>query len=143
MVRFPGNILEAGLIFALWYYGMLKKKSVKQIAGETGICIAGYLAALVAELFLVSLFYGSFAGYDCGSDRDIRECLRLYAGGNAVVYIKRIRTWDAVDALYVFVCVAGCSVYGDPGRKISAAAESCLLPVHPGAVFCTWKVGHV
>ncbi len=58
MTRFPGNGLEAALIFALWYYGMLKRKGVKQIAGETGLCIAGYLAALAMMLAAASLFYG-------------------------------------------------------------------------------------
>lgn len=106
MVRFPGNILEAGLIFALWYYGMLKKKSVKQIAGETGICIAGYLAALVAELFLVSLFYGSFA---------LRDMIAGVIGisGNASDYTLGEMLLSILSAyghgmqwmLYMFLCV--------------------------------------
>lgn len=58
-VRFPGNILEAGLIVAVWYYGALKKKKLKEIAGETGICAGGYLASFFAMLILLSVSYGT------------------------------------------------------------------------------------
>ena len=60
-VRFPGNVLEAALIIAVWYYGALKKKSVKKIASETGICILGYLGAFLVMLAGISLFYGADA----------------------------------------------------------------------------------
>ena len=60
-VRFPGNVLECGLILALWYYGALKRKPAKQIAGETGLCIAGYLAAFLVMLGAVSIFAGAGA----------------------------------------------------------------------------------
>lgn len=58
-VRFPGNVLEAGLIVAVWYYGALKKKKLKEIARETGICIAGYLTSLLAMLLILSVSYGT------------------------------------------------------------------------------------
>lgn len=61
LVRFPNNILEAGLILALWYYGWLKRKPAKQIAGETGLCMAGYLASFAIMIGIVSVFYGSMA----------------------------------------------------------------------------------
>ncbi|MDE7334021.1 MAG: hypothetical protein K2O16_17700 [Lachnospiraceae bacterium] len=57
-VRFPGNVLEAGLIVAVWYYGSLKKKPVKQIAGETGLCMAGYFAAFLLMFAVISGIYG-------------------------------------------------------------------------------------
>lgn len=60
-VRFPGNVLEAVLIIAVWYYGALKKKSVRKIMQETGICILGYLAAFLVMLGIVSAFYGMSA----------------------------------------------------------------------------------
>ena len=40
-------------------YDKLDEILEEQIAGETGICMAGYLAALVLMLLVVSLFYGS------------------------------------------------------------------------------------
>lgn len=60
-VRFPGNVLEAGLILAVWYYGALKKKKFQEIARETGICIAGYLVSFLAMLLILSVSYGADA----------------------------------------------------------------------------------
>ncbi len=59
MVRFPGNVLEAGLILAVWYYGILKGKTVKALARETGICLLGYLLSFLMLLLAASLLYGS------------------------------------------------------------------------------------
>ncbi len=58
LVRFPGNVLEAGLILALWYYGILKKKPALQMAKETGLCAAGYLAAFLTGIAVISAVYG-------------------------------------------------------------------------------------
>lgn len=58
MARFPGNVLEAGLILALWYYGFLKRKTVKALLKETGICLLGYLLSFFGLLIVVSLLYG-------------------------------------------------------------------------------------
>ena len=58
-VRFPGNSLECALIIALWYYGALKRKPPKQIAGETGLCIAGYLTSFLIMLGAVHIFGGA------------------------------------------------------------------------------------
>lgn len=60
-VRFPNNILEVGLIVAVWYYGALKKKPFKEIARETGLCVAGYLAAFLVMLGVISVFCGTDA----------------------------------------------------------------------------------
>ena len=59
MARFPGNVLEAGLILAAWYYGLLKRKTVKALAKETGICLLGYLSSFLALLLSATLLYGS------------------------------------------------------------------------------------
>ena len=56
-VRFP-NVLEAGLILALWYYGWIKKKTFMTILKETGLCLAGYVLALVAMFAVISFNYG-------------------------------------------------------------------------------------
>ena len=60
-VRFPNNILEASLIVAVWYYGILKKKPFKRTLGETGLCIAGYLFSFAVMLGIISALYGSGA----------------------------------------------------------------------------------
>ncbi len=59
MARFPGNVLETGLILAAWYYGLLKRKTVKALAKETGICLLGYLSFFLALLLAATLLYGS------------------------------------------------------------------------------------
>ena len=58
-VRFPNNGLEVLLILALWYYGYLKKKTVAEIAKETGLCVAGYAAGFVVVLAGMMLLYGT------------------------------------------------------------------------------------
>ena len=60
-VRFP-NLTEAVLIVALWGYGILKRKKLKQVAKETGLCLLGYVGAVVVFLGYISLRYG-FSSY--------------------------------------------------------------------------------
>lgn len=57
-VRFPGNVLEAALILALWYYGYIKKKSFKEVMKETGLCVAGYVGALLTVFVIITFKYG-------------------------------------------------------------------------------------
>ena len=58
-VRFPNNGLEVLLILTLWYYGYLKKKTLAEIAKETGLCVAGYAAGFVVVLAGMTLLYGT------------------------------------------------------------------------------------
>ncbi|MGN0388684.1 MAG: hypothetical protein ACI4ER_07685 [Suilimivivens sp.] len=60
-VRVP-NVLETLLIVTLWYYGARKKKSFENIAKETGLCVAGFLAAQAVMFLVMSLLYG-FGAY--------------------------------------------------------------------------------
>lgn len=106
LVRFPNNILEAGLILALWYYGWLKRKPAKQIAGETGLCVAGYLASFAVMMGIVSIFYGSMA---------LRDMVMgvLNISGNASDYTLGEMLLAILSAyghglrwmLYLFLCV--------------------------------------
>lgn len=57
MVRFP-NLTEAALVCSVWYYGFLQKKRGKDVAQETGICLAGYLAGIGAVIISVAVKYG-------------------------------------------------------------------------------------
>ncbi|MCR5501815.1 MAG: hypothetical protein K6F53_02270 [Lachnospiraceae bacterium] len=56
-VRFPGNGLEVLLIFALWYYGVLRKKAFREILKETGLCVAGYVSAFILLILVMSVCY--------------------------------------------------------------------------------------
>lgn len=61
LVRFPGNVLEVSLILAVWYYGGLKRKPMRQILKETGLCIAGYGVSFGAVLGVILALYGGGA----------------------------------------------------------------------------------
>lgn len=56
-VRVP-NILEVSMIVALWFYGAIKKKSFEEILKETGLCVAGFLAAQAVMFGVMSFLYG-------------------------------------------------------------------------------------
>lgn len=56
-VRFP-NLTEAALILALWYYGALQRKRIKDVVQETGICLIGYLTGAGLVLLSVAAQYG-------------------------------------------------------------------------------------
>ncbi len=106
MVRFPNNALEAGLILALWYYGGLKKKPVKKIARETGLCIAGYVVAFAVMVASVSLFYGTGAFGDmitgvfgmAGSASD-------YTLGEMLLAVLSAYGHGFKWMLYMFLCI--------------------------------------
>ena len=57
LVRFP-NLAEMALIVALWYYGMLMHKRLKDVVQETGVCLLGYLAGIGFILIGVCAKYG-------------------------------------------------------------------------------------
>ena len=56
-VRIP-NLAEMALIVGLWYYLGMKKQKFAQIAGKTGVCLAGYLSGLAIPLSGVLAQYG-------------------------------------------------------------------------------------
>lgn len=60
-VRFS-NLVQAGLILALWFYGFICSKKVSEILKETGFCILGYAGAFGGYLVLMSALYG-FSDY--------------------------------------------------------------------------------
>jgi hypothetical protein len=59
-VRNP-NICEVALIVCLWYYGVLRHKSGKQIMRETLLCVAGYLGAIAVMTVIMMIHYGANA----------------------------------------------------------------------------------
>ncbi|MCM1048760.1 MAG: hypothetical protein NC433_10065 [Clostridiales bacterium] len=56
-VRFS-NLMEAGLIVAVWAYGVICHKKIKKVIRETGFCILGYIGAVIIWLGYISLRYG-------------------------------------------------------------------------------------
>ena len=56
------NLPEAGLILAVWYFGIINKKKLSLIIKDTALCMLGYVAALVVFLGFISLRYG-FGNY--------------------------------------------------------------------------------
>lgn len=105
-VRFPNNGLEVLLVLALWYYGILKKKEPKAVAKETGLCVAGYAAAFVLILLMLTLRYGSgtfatmvsgvFGMADSASD---------YTFGEMLLAILDAYLHGAKWMLYMVICV--------------------------------------
>ncbi len=56
-VRMP-NAVECMLILALWYYGLLMKKTLPEVVRETLVCIGGYLAGFLIPVIVMSAMYG-------------------------------------------------------------------------------------
>ena len=63
MVRFP-NVVEAGLILAVWFYGGLEKKKIRQIIKETFLCMLGYFTGILIPMISIVLIYGFNAYFD-------------------------------------------------------------------------------
>ncbi|MDR0221226.1 MAG: hypothetical protein LBI54_07485, partial [Lachnospiraceae bacterium] len=59
-VRTP-NILEAALIFCLWYYAWLRRKKRSVVVRETLLCLAGYLGAVVVMSVPMIIHLGASA----------------------------------------------------------------------------------
>ena len=57
-VRFPGNGLEVLLIFALWYYGVIRKEDFSKVFKQTMLCLLGYVISFGLILLALSLSYG-------------------------------------------------------------------------------------
>ena len=60
LTRLP-NILECGLIIVVFYYGMLREQSWKEIWTDVAYCVGGFLTAFLAGLLVISLQFGADA----------------------------------------------------------------------------------
>lgn len=69
-VRFS-NLVQTGLILAVWAYGLLCRKKFSRVLKETGWCILGYAGGLGVFLLLMSAIYGL--------ENYIQGILRLFA----------------------------------------------------------------
>ncbi|MDO4294184.1 MAG: hypothetical protein Q4C65_13280 [Eubacteriales bacterium] len=57
LTRLP-NILECGLILAVFYYGFMKKKAAYEIWKDVGVCVLGFLAAFAAGFAAICIQFG-------------------------------------------------------------------------------------
>lgn len=62
-VRFS-NLLQAGLILAVWYYAFLTGKKRSRVWKMTGLCVLGYLGAYGALLLFLALRHGPGAYWE-------------------------------------------------------------------------------
>lgn len=56
-VRFS-NLVQMGLILAVWGYGVIDRKKLRRVLQQTGFCIAGYAGALGTFLGIMAWKYG-------------------------------------------------------------------------------------
>lgn len=105
-VRFPGNVLEAALILALWYYGSVKKKPLKEIMKETGLCVAGYVGALLVIFFVLSFCYGFGAyGEMISGVFGMTESASDYTFGEMILSILDAYFHGFKWMLYMILCI--------------------------------------
>ena len=106
LARFPGNALETGLILAVWYYGLLKRKPVKKMAGETGLCVLGYLGAFLVTLLGVVALYGWAAPGDMiAGVLGMSESASDYTLGEMVLAILDAYLHGFQWMLYMILCI--------------------------------------
>lgn len=106
LARFPGNVLEAGLIVSVWYYGSLKRKTGKQIARETGLCAAGYFAALLAVMGMMGARYGAGVfGEIIGGVFGISRSASDYTLGEMLLAIMDAYSHGFQWMLYMLLCI--------------------------------------
>lgn len=142
-VRFS-NLVQMGLILALWAYGFFERQSVREIAKKTGWCILGYLGGLLIFLLPIGILYG-FSDYAAGIARlfSMTEIAEDYAPGGMLsgavsVYLEpETRYWIK---RFGMVLAAGTAVFLPlPGRFVRAkkAAGGILT-----AVLFVWLLKH-
>ncbi len=104
-VRVP-NVLEAVLIVAVWYYGAKKKKSFEKLAKETGLCIAGFLAAQAVMFIILSVLYGISAyGEMIGGLFGMSDSASDYTLGEMLLSILSAYGKGFKWMLYMILCI--------------------------------------
>lgn len=91
-VRFS-NLLQAGLILAVWYYAFLSGKKFSEALKKTGFCMLGYFGAYGMLLLILALRYGP--------GRYWEGVLRLFAmTEHAKDYKAGSMLWNMAKAYY-------------------------------------------
>lgn len=104
-VRVP-NVLEVSLIAAVWYYGAKKKKSFEKLAKETGLCVAGFLAAQAVMFIVMSALYGIGAyGEMIGGLFGMSDSASDYTLGEMILSILSAYEKGFKWMLYMILCI--------------------------------------
>ena len=121
-VRFS-NLPEMAFILAVWGYGIICRKRLKQVAKETGLCILGYGAAVFIWLAWISVRYGFF-NYVTGIRRlfPMTETAADYQANAMLKGIIKYYTdnlyWVSRIGVLLGVCVILSALLPDAWKKI-------------------------
>lgn len=133
LTRLP-NILECGLIVAVFYYDILRKKEGKELWKDVGVCVAGFAAAFLAGFAAISIQFG-LSAY-----KDMLAGLSGYSSTDATyspfsmitsVLGAYMTSFKWVLLLVVAAAMGGVLFVLAPGRfeKVKMALYLCMLPV--------------
>lgn len=133
LTRLP-NLLECGLIVAVFYYGIVKKKPAKEIWKDVGVCAAGFAAAFAAGLLAISFQFGfdaygkmlaGLSGYS-GTDASYSPFSMLTS-----VFGSYVRSFKWVLLIVVAASMGTAMLLVFPGKleKTKRALYLCMLPV--------------
>ena len=105
-VRFPGNGLEVLLIFALWYYGVIRKEDFSLVFKQTMLCLLGYVISFGLILLALSLSYGTGTfGTMIAGVFGISSANSEYTFGQMLLMILDAYWHGFRWALYMIICV--------------------------------------
>lgn len=105
-VRFPGNGLEVLLIFALWYYGVIRKEEFSLVFKQTMLCLLGYVISFGLILLALSLSYGTGTfGTMIAGVFGISSANSEYTFGQMLLMILDAYWHGFRWALYMIICV--------------------------------------
>lgn len=122
LVRFS-NIPEAGMIAAVWAYGIICRKNIKKVVQETGFCMLGYFGAVILWLGYVSLRYG-LANYVSGIKKlfAMTETVTDYKASSMItgMFSGYIDGWYWLSRILVFLVpgVAVCIILPEGWKRI-------------------------
>lgn len=133
LTRLP-NILECGLIVAVFYYDILRKKQGRELWKDVGACVAGFAAAFLVGFAAICIQFGPSA-YG-----DMLAGLSGYSATDATyspfsmitsVLGAYVTSFKWVLLLVVAAAMGGALFVLAPGRfeKIKMALYLCMLPV--------------
>ena len=133
LTRLP-NILECGLIVAVFYYGIVKKKPAKEIWKDAGVCVAGFLAVFLAGFLCICLQFGPGAyGAMLGGLSGYQSTDATYS---PVSMVTSVLGAYAVSLKWVLLLAVAAGMGSlmfmlMPGRfeKAKMALYLCMLPV--------------
>ncbi len=132
------NLVQTGLILAVWLYGFIQKKKFKKVMQETGWCVLGYVSALAFFLAFMALKYG-FGNYVEGVFRlfQMTENAEDYTPGRMLLGM----VWAYYDCTYFLkrfglAVVCGLAVCVILPKKWAALKRIAVIFIT--ALLCVW-----